>query len=286
MFKSIYIFVSIACLLLVSNFVYAHTEKPFISFSPESVTQGEPLMIQVNPSGTSVKSMTFGGVPVRLFKYKNKVTGLVGIELNKMTGVYAVNVELSDGHIISSNVEVVKKQIKTAPFKIPEKLGGNTTVSQKDLISTLAEENSAFKKLKTGTKIWWISDFAPPLASPKVSDEFGYHRQLGSMIMAHKGVDYSAKEGTKVMATNDGIVRLVGDYRNYGKTIIIDHGLGVLSFYLHLSDARVKVGEFVLKGQTIGFSGETGYADSPHLHFSIRIYGVSVDPVKFLELFK
>ena len=104
--------------------------------------------------------------------------------------------------------------------------------------------------------------------------------------MPHKGVDYETPTGTKVLSTNDGIVRSVNDSRNYGKVVVVDHGLGVFSFYLHLSETIAKKGTFVYKGDVIGLSGETGYADEPHLHFSIRIYGVTVDPVKFLELFK
>ncbi len=273
---------------LVPSFLFAHSgsETIYISFLPEDVYQGEPLMIQVESDFGDVKNITFGGKPVRIFKYQGKPTGIVGIDLNKEPGVYMVTAELSDGDIVSDSIEIKKKKIKVAPFHIPNKLGGDSIESQKNLVTSLAEENSLFKNIKTGKKIWWISGFSSPLADPEVGDEFGYHRNLGNMIMAHKGVDYVAPIGTKVMSTNDGIVRLVGDYRNYGKTIIVDHGLGVLSFYLHLSQTRVKPGEFVLKGQTIGLSGESGYADSPHLHFSIRIYGVSIDPVKFLELFK
>lgn len=267
-----------------AGFTYAQTNP--ISFYPKDVYQGEPVMIQIDSDLNSVRSLTFGGVPVAVFKYKNKPTGLVGIDLQKPAGTYEVVVIFRDGTFAKSNLEIKNKKIRVASYTIPEKLGGTTAEGRKELIKTLAEENSFFKNIKTGKKIWWLGGFFPPLDNIKVNDEFGYHRQLGSMIMAHKGVDYDAPEGTKVKSTNDGIVRVVSDSRNYGKTIVVDHGLGVLSFYLHLSDTKVKKGEFVYRDQVIGLSGETGYADSPHLHFSIRIYGVSVDPEKFLELFK
>lgn len=243
-------------------------------------------MIQINSDFNSVKGITFGGVPVAIFKYKNKPTGLVGIDLQKPTGFYEVIVSFKNGTFSTNTLQITKKNIRVAPYTIPDKLGGTTSEGKKELIKSLAEENNSFKNIKTGKKIWWLGGFFPPLEKIKVNDEFGYLRQLGTMIMAHKGVDYEAPEGTKVLSTNDGIVRVVGDYRNYGKTVIVDHGLGVLSFYLHLSDTKVKEGEFVYRDQIVGLSGETGYADSPHLHFSIRIYGVSVDPEKFLELFK
>lgn len=280
-FYSLFIYLA---LILGPHFAFA--QEPYISLKPSKIYQGDPLMIQVYAGGALVRKITFDSKPVSMFEYNKLPTGIVGIDLNKTTGVYLITAELSNGRVLQTSVEVMKSNRGTEKYTIPGKLGGGTLKSQMDLISTLAEENGQFKNIKTGKKIWWLSGFVPPLEEPKVGDRFGYHRNLGNIIMAHKGVDYVAKEGTSVMSTNDGIVRLVGEYRNYGKTIIVDHGMGVLSFYLHLSQTSVKAGEFVYAGQKIGLSGETGYADEPHLHFSIRVYGVSVDPVKFLDLFK
>ncbi len=283
--KKSYIVITFALVSIFgADFAYAQVNP--ISFFPKEVYQGEPVMIQINSNFNSVRGITFGGVPVAIFKYKDKATGIVGIDLQKPTGYYEVVVSFNNGNFSTSSLEIKKKKIRTEAYTIPDKLGGTTDVGRKELIESLAEENNAFRNIKTGKKIWWLGGFFAPLEKIKVNDEFGYHRQLGTMIMAHKGVDYFAPTGTKVMSTNDGIVRAVGDYRNYGKTVVVDHGLGVLSFYLHLSETKVKAGEFVYRDQVVGLSGETGYADSPHLHFSIRIYGVSVDPEKFLELFK
>ena len=84
---------------------------------------------------------------------------------------------------------------------------------------------------------------------------------------------------------NRGVVRLAKTFRNYGKTIVVDHGLGVMTFSMHLSKIYVGAGELVKKGQLIGLSGETGYAAKPHLHLTVRIGGISVDPVVFLDFF-
>lgn len=88
------------------------------------------------------------------------------------------------------------------------------------------------------------------------------------------------------MAMNRGIVRVAKTFRNYGEVVVVDHGLGLMSFYLHLSKMKVNEGELVKRGQTIGLSGQTGYTLSPHLHLSLRINNNSIDPVKFMELFK
>lgn len=266
--------------------VLAPGQKKSLSFIPSSVVQGEPIMIQVNGAYSDLKKMTFEGQPVMFFIYKNKPTGIVGIDLNKKPGSYEVVAEFLDGSIIKSNVIVEEKKRKKETFSIPKKLGGNTVESQNSLVVTLAEENRSLSNLPTLNKILWDSGFEPPLKEIKINDEFGYSRLTGEYSIPHKGVDYKADEGTEVMAVNRGMVLVVGEYRNYGKTVVIDHGLGVMSFYLHLSEVKVKEGDVVEKGQIIALSGQTGYASGPHLHLSIRVYGVSIDPVKFLELFK
>ena len=138
--------------------------------------------------------------------------------------------------------------------------------------------------LKTGNKAFWTRPFRMPLSNPIVTDSYGYVRQTGAYSILHKGVDFRAVVGTPVLAMNRGVVRQVHTYRDYGKTVVIDHGLGVMTFYMHLSKVEVHEGELVLPGQVIALSGMSGYAESPHLHVSVRIGGVSVDPVAFLNL--
>jgi murein DD-endopeptidase MepM/ murein hydrolase activator NlpD len=91
--------------------------------------------------------------------------------------------------------------------------------------------------------------------------------------------------GTPLYAMNSGTVRFTQNLRNYGNTIIIDHGLGLHTVYMHLSEIGVSLGQEVSKGQMIGRTGDTGYVIGPHLHLTIRINGISIDPERFMELF-
>ena len=270
-------------LLLGSVNVFAQTSS--LSFFPAQVVQGEPLMIQVN-NNSPVQKITFDGRKLDVFIYGGKPTAFYGIDLRKKTGTYDVITEFSNGSTIKSTITVGERKKIEAPLGIPEKLGGNTTQSQNNLVSTLAEENKTLESIYTGKKAFWTLKFAQPLEKITITDEFGYSRKTGSYSIAHKGVDYRASEGTKVMSINRGVVRLTRNYRNYGKVIVVDHGLGLMSFYLHLSKIKVNEGELVQRGQVIGLSGQTGYATAPHLHLSIRINGISVDPVKFFNLFQ
>jgi murein DD-endopeptidase MepM/ murein hydrolase activator NlpD len=94
----------------------------------------------------------------------------------------------------------------------------------------------------------------------------------------HAGVDLAASPGTPVTATAGGVVRFAGAAEAYGKTIILDHGLGIESRYAHLQQISVASGQRVERGQLIGLSGNTGRSTAPHLHYEVQVNGRAVDP--------
>lgn len=259
-----------------------------IVIAPETPVQGDPLMIQIDGlSGTTtVQSISLASRAPNSFIYRGMPTALYGIDLKKAPGIYRVSVRLSDGTVLSREVVIGSKEKYEAVFSIPIKLGGNATSSQKALVSRLAMENAALENIWTGKKAFWTESFRHPLALPVVTDTYGYVRKTGATTIAHKGADFRAPLGTDVYAMNRGVVRMVKNFQDYGKTIVVDHGLGLMTFYMHLSKIFVEEGQLVLRGQTIGQSGDTGYAEKPHLHLTVRIGGISIDPVRFMELFK
>ncbi len=256
-----------------------------ISITPENPIQGEPLRIEVTSTST-VSSIFLDSKKIPVFTYKNIPTAFYGIDLYKKPGTYKIVATLYDGTLIEKTFQISERKKIEAPLGIPEKLGGNTQTSATQLVNTLAQENASLLNLRTGTHAFWTLPFRYPIADPVVTDDYGYQRQTGTYSIAHKGTDFRAKEGTKVLAMNRGVVRVAKEGRNYGKTIVVDHGLGLQTFYMHLSKIYVNVGELVLPGQTIGLSGMTGYAEQPHLHLTVRLQDTSIDPIKFLELFK
>jgi murein DD-endopeptidase MepM/ murein hydrolase activator NlpD len=154
------------------------------------------------------------------------------------------------------------------------------------LVNSLEEENKSLVGIETASKALWDESFIYPLKDPIVTDDYGYSRSTVGQHISHKGTDFRANETTPVLAMNDGIVRVVQEGRNYGKTVVIDHGLGLQTFYMHLSRIDVEQGEKVRRGERIGMAGQTGYAEAAHLHLTVRINDVSIDPVVFLGLFK
>jgi murein DD-endopeptidase MepM/ murein hydrolase activator NlpD len=131
----------------------------------------------------------------------------------------------------------------------------------------------------------WSRAFQYPLKTVFITDDYGYSRNTVNQTITHKGTDFRAVVGTDALAMNDGTIRIARTFTVYGNTVVIDHGIGVQSLYMHLSKLNVKEGERVKRGQIIGQSGDTGYVEAPHLHISIKINGISIDPVTFLKFF-
>ena len=130
----------------------------------------------------------------------------------------------------------------------------------------------------------WEDAFQAPVKA-EISDVFGVQRVFnGSVQSTHLGLDYRVSEGTPVAAVNSGIVVLARPLFFEGNCVVIDHGQGLLTLYLHLSKFEVKEGERVTQGQLLGLSGGTGRATGPHLHLAVRWQGVYLDPAVLLAL--
>ena len=260
-----------------------------LSLSPTAVIAGEPALIIINgiSDTTSVESLTFDGKPVPVFSDEGKIGALVGIDFHKEPGSYPFVLALGDDRIFKENMEVKPRVVATTEFDIPPELGGNTPQAEHELSSSLAQDTARIRAViaTTGPEKLWEGQFRLPLdGSVTVTDVYGYKRQTGSVSLSHQGTDFRAAEGTPVYAMHQGKVAFAGTFRNYGHTVILDHGLGLMTFYMHLSEIKTEKGKSVEKGALIARSGNTGYSLGPHLHLSVRIGGLSIDPMKFLEL--
>jgi murein DD-endopeptidase MepM/ murein hydrolase activator NlpD len=257
-----------------------------VSVSPSPVQQGEPALIQISGATLDeIAKIYWDKKSLWFFNYNSVPTALFGIDLNAVSGRHTITLKMEDGSIIEKTVDVAAREKIEAPLGIPEKLGGNTEQAATNLVNNLTKENNVLNNVFSAAKKYWPQGFRYPLASSTVTDSYGYLRKTGYYDIPHKGTDFRAQEGTRVYAINSGVIRLSRTFTVYGKTVAIDHGLGVVSYYMHLSKLYYKEGQKVSKGDIIGLSGSTGYAESPHLHLSIKINGISIDPDAFLKLF-
>jgi murein DD-endopeptidase MepM/ murein hydrolase activator NlpD len=99
----------------------------------------------------------------------------------------------------------------------------------------------------------------------------------------HLGYDLASNAASPVPAANDGVVAFADNLGIYGQTVILDHGMGLFSLYGHLSEIGVETGKPISKGDPVGRSGQTGLAGGDHLHYSMMLAGVFVDPLEWFD---
>lgn len=137
-----------------------------------------------------------------------------------------------------------------------------------------------------GTMLWKGPFMRLPDAAPRAgfADERIYSYNGNNVDRQfHLGVDLASLAKSKIPAANSGKIVMTDNIGIYGNSVIIDHGMGVLSLYSHMSQIDVKVGQSVEKGQTLGLTGETGLVAGDHLHFSVIIQDMFVNPIEWWD---
>ena len=160
---------------------------------------------------------------------------------------------------------------------------------QKEIIETLeaavAEEKRKLLAANGSVIIYDGGQFKFPLASyTRISSEYGnrMHPTLGVMKF-HNGVDFAAPTGTAIYAAYDGKVVAASYSSSMGNYVMIDHGSGLYTIYMHASKLYVSTGTVVVRGETIAAVGSTGRSTGPHLHFGVRLNGEYVSPWNYLS---
>jgi murein DD-endopeptidase MepM/ murein hydrolase activator NlpD len=179
-------------------------------------------------------------------------------------------------------VRVERQRYPRVRLKVPARYTAPSPEDQRQIEQDKETKADAFKTLTADRE--WEGSFSTPV-NAEISDVFGVERVFnGSVQSTHQGLDFRVPSGTSVEAVNNGRVILARALFFEGNCIVIDHGQGLLTLYLHLSKFAVKEGDDVKKGQQIGLSGGTGRATGPHLHLAVRWQGVYLNPQVLLKL--
>jgi hypothetical protein len=155
------------------------------------------------------------------------------------------------------------------------------------LAARIAAERERIREVQRGTHDrppLWSPAFQKPRPSA-ITSRFGTQRIVnGAEGGRHWGTDLAGRTGAPVRATNRGVVALTGDFYYGGRLVYLDHGAGLITGYLHLSEVLVAPGDTVQAGQIIGRVGATGRVTGPHLHWLANYGRISVDPMSLLEI--
>ncbi len=182
----------------------------------------------------------------------------------------------------SFTVNLRNRSFPTQRITLPPGQDGNVSDAEYNRVD-------AFKQIVTPDKLW-NGPFLRP-NNGEITTIFGVRRYYNGEFAQdyyHRGVDYAGNIGSAIIAPADGRVALVGyekdGFEVHGNCVGLDHGQGVTSIYLHMTAIKVKPGDFVRAGQTIGTLGSTGAATGPHLHWGLFVQGKAVDPVPWREI--
>ncbi|NOR15092.1 MAG: peptidoglycan DD-metalloendopeptidase family protein [Candidatus Aminicenantes bacterium] len=216
----------------------------------------------------------------------HKFMTFIGLDLNMQPGDYplSVSVLFEDGALHSSNkeIQVLVKEFPVKKLWVEEKF----VTPPAEVLERIRTESALLGSIFSISTPRWLGDGSFIIPSPgKAAPNFGERRYFNDQPRSpHTGVDISSPLGAPVKASNGGQVVLADDLYYAGNTVIIDHGLGMFSFYCHFSVIHAKRGDRVQKGDIIGEVGATGRVTGPHLHWSIRVRNSRIDPFSLLAL--
>jgi murein DD-endopeptidase MepM/ murein hydrolase activator NlpD len=290
-FKTLLIFTAI----LYSGFLAAE-EKYTISNNlftvycrAEAFRPGEILIFEVAPNqGKKIASVS--GIlletPIEFYNQNGIWYALFGIPLKINIGDRKVEITALDesGTEVTENFTILlRKRIFTVSHLTVDPYYLTYTEEQTARIKKEQEIMKAVWANVTQEKLW-EGNFISPIES-EITLDFPVKRVFQEEFRSyHTGIDLRAGVGSEVKAANSGKIVICGDFFFSGKFIVIDHGRRLYSFYAHLSEFKVKMSDLVKKGQIIALSGDTGRITGPHLHWTMKVNAVNVDPQSVLKL--
>lgn len=243
---------------------------------PRTVRQGDTIRIRV--SGGDAALAKFRDKTVPLFRQADETLfGLMPVKVLETPGEYPLEI-LSEGggRLFAETVTV-----EDAAFPIQN----IRATKQMKSLTPMPGEREAIAKLRNtvSPRRYWQEPFLKPTPQCQNSP-FGVQRYHNGQPSGnfHSGIDLRSPLGTPVRAAADGVVRISKMFRLHGGTIGIDHGQGVATLYIHLSEVKVPEGKRVRRGEIVGLVGSTGFSTGPHLHWAVYVHGLPVNPVQWL----
>ena len=281
---------SITLLLLANPFEAAAQSHTWnVRKQPADLVNGSPVLFQVTAPErlTSLEgSWLEHQISFRFGQRCNCWYAIAGVGLDIKPAEYPLE--------LAGDTDKGGKVQFSQPERINEGTYPSTTITvapqyvepPKETLPRIEEEQVIKKKVfsESSPEPFWHGRFRAPSVA-KVTGVFGSARVYNGIKRSqHEGIDFRVRTGTPIHAANAGTVLLARNLYFEGNCVMLDHGQGLMTVYMHLSKFKVKEGDKVQGGQVLGLSGGTGRATAPHLHFAVRWQGTYVNPAVLLKL--
>lgn len=258
-----------------------------VDVRPAVLQPGDVAIIELNPATAFFSAaLTWQSRKIPLTPLPDgRMAALIGIPRDMASGIHQARLKVTAvsgfSHSQVVNLQIRKKVFPEQHLSLPPRQVSPDRKAMDRHRRERAELDKVFSRPQQARL--WKSPFQLPVQG-KLLSPFGVQRILnGQPRNYHSGVDQRAGLGEPVAAAGGGQVVLAADHFFAGKSVYIDHGMGILTMYFHLSKINVREGERVVAGQTIGLAGATGRASGPHLHWGARVHNCKVDPLALLR---
>lgn len=274
-------------LLLLGSWTLAQ-EPPLQVTYPQQVVAGDPIGVTILSWLPGPVTATLDGQDLELFAFGGGLAALTLAPLGSESATWQLHVsaegEGGEVHDFIAPVQVVADPRPVEELSIPASVLSLSTDDARQTEAAMIE------------RVWsaplpdpqWSEPFILPVEGSRPTSVYGDPRRYapGGRVSFHEGTDMAVPAGTPVLATNAGQVLIAAEFPAYpikGGLVIIDHGAGLMSYYLHLSRVHVAEGAFVERGELIGEVGSTGLSTGPHLHWEMRIFNQGTNPLVWLD---
>lgn len=255
-----------------------------IRVHPLPAAQGGTIAVYVESVWPGTPTGQFAGQSLRFAPHADGYVALVGLDAFTEPGRYPLELAGSGERPwqpFSQEIRVNSGNYGTQYITIPEELSSLLDPDVRTRSeATLASIYNLFSDVPQ-----WEGLFQLPVTNTVVTAGYGDARSYnqGPIEIFHTGVDFSGAVGTPIYAPASGTVVFSDTLELHGRTLIVDHGLGIMTGYYHLSKILTQVGSQVTAGQIIAQGGSSGLSSGPHLHWDLRVMNVPVNGLQWTE---
>ncbi len=242
---------------------------------------GGIAIITINTNSKDKPQAWYMDKPTVVIHSNNKWVTVVGLPLGVKPGKHQIKIS-NEERVFNQDFWV---QDKIYPYETLTVDQSKVTPPDRQTQYRILEEINLIKRTFDNWRNDYLNDLELTLpVSGRKSGAFGLGRILnGTKKAPHSGLDIAAPTGTNILAPKDGVVSITKEFYFNGNSVFIDHGQGFITNYCHLNEIKVTEGQQVKTGDLIGTVGATGRATGPHLHWSVSLNGVRVDPELFFD---